>query len=64
MKDLGNFFGHLVYFTAISYILWPFGIVCSHFGTFSPFFGMSYHEKSGIPGLKPFESRLEKLINI
>jgi hypothetical protein len=25
MEDAGVFFGHVVYFTAILYILWPFG---------------------------------------
>jgi hypothetical protein len=40
----GLFYGHLVYFVAIWYILWPFGI-----GIF-PLFGM---EKSGDPELKP-----------
>jgi hypothetical protein len=24
------YYGHLVYFTAIWYILWPFGIFCGH----------------------------------
>jgi hypothetical protein len=48
MKDVGKFYGHLVYFTAISYILWPFGIFYGHFGTYiSPHFGMLYQEKSG-----------------
>jgi hypothetical protein len=32
-----------------THILWPFGIFCCHFGTFSPFFGMLYQEKSGNP---------------
>jgi hypothetical protein len=26
MEGVGIFYGHLVYFTAIWYILWPFGI--------------------------------------
>jgi hypothetical protein len=26
MEDFGIFYGHLVYFVAIWYILWPFGI--------------------------------------
>jgi hypothetical protein len=34
MKDVGKFYEHLVYITAISYILWPFGIFCGNFGTF------------------------------
>jgi hypothetical protein len=38
MKDVGNFFGHLAYFTVISDMSWPFGIFCGHFGIFFPFF--------------------------
>jgi hypothetical protein len=37
MKDVGKFCGHLVCFTAVSYILWPLGKVCGHFGIFFPF---------------------------
>jgi hypothetical protein len=37
MKDAGIFYGHLVYVTAISYILWPFGIFCGHFGVILQF---------------------------
>jgi hypothetical protein len=48
MKDVGNFFGLLVYFTAISYILWPLGVLCGHFGIFSRF-GTLCQEKSGNP---------------
>jgi hypothetical protein len=32
-----DFYGHLVHFIAISYILWPFGMFCGHFGIFSCF---------------------------
>jgi hypothetical protein len=31
MKDVGKLYVYLVYFTAISYILWPFSIFCGHF---------------------------------
>jgi hypothetical protein len=37
MKDGGKVYGHLVYFTAISYILLSFGIFCGHFGIFFQF---------------------------
>jgi hypothetical protein len=37
MKEVGKFNGRLAYFTAISYMLWPFGIFCGHFGIFSRF---------------------------
>jgi hypothetical protein len=37
MKDVGKFYVHLVYFTAILYILGPFVIFCGHFGIFFPF---------------------------
>jgi hypothetical protein len=42
MENVGIFYDHLRYFTAILYNLWPFGIVCghleyfSHFGMFRP----------------------------
>jgi hypothetical protein len=56
MGNLGIFYGHLVYFTAIGNILWPFGIFCGHLEYFvviwyiSPRFGILYQEKSGNPG--------------
>jgi hypothetical protein len=28
MEDFGIFYGRLVYFVAVRYILWPFGIFC------------------------------------
>jgi hypothetical protein len=28
MEDVGIFYGHLVYFTAIRSNLWTFGIIC------------------------------------
>jgi hypothetical protein len=58
MEDVDLFYGHLVYFTAIWYILdilWLFWIFCGHFGYFMviwyifPRFGMLYKEKSGKP---------------
>jgi hypothetical protein len=42
MKDAGKLYGHSVYFTAILYFQWPFGIICG--------FGMLYQYKSGNPG--------------
>jgi hypothetical protein len=49
MEDVGIFYVNLVYFTAIWYILWPFGIFYEFWYIFSPF-GMLYQEKSGNPG--------------
>jgi hypothetical protein len=49
MQNLGTFYDHLVYFTAIGNILWPFGIFCGHLVYFSRF-GILYLEKSGNPG--------------
>jgi hypothetical protein len=49
MKEVAKFYGHLVYFTAIWFMLWPFRIFCGHFGIFFRF-GMLYQEKSGSPG--------------
>jgi hypothetical protein len=37
VKDAGKFYGHLVYFTAIWYILWPSGILYGHLVYFFPF---------------------------
>jgi hypothetical protein len=37
MENLDIFYDHLVYFTAIGNILWPFGIFCGHLVFFSPF---------------------------
>jgi phosphotransferase system glucose/maltose/N-acetylglucosamine-specific IIC component len=37
MKNLGIFCDHLVYFTAIGNILWPFGIFCDNLVYFFPF---------------------------
>jgi hypothetical protein len=51
MKEIGKFYGDLVYFTAILYILWPFGMFCGHFGVFFSF-GMLCQEKSGNPGFR------------
>jgi hypothetical protein len=51
IKDVGQFYGHSVYFTAISYtILWPFVIFCGYFGYIFSRFGNLYQEKSGNPG--------------
>jgi hypothetical protein len=55
MEDVGVFYGHLVYYAAIWYILWQFGIFCGHlvycmviWYIYSRF-GMLYQEKSGNP---------------
>jgi hypothetical protein len=45
MKDIVTIYGHLDYFTAISYILWTFWYM--YFFSF----GVLNHEKSGNPGL-------------
>jgi hypothetical protein len=37
MEDIRLVYGHSVYFADISCILWPFDLVCGHFGIFSPF---------------------------
>jgi hypothetical protein len=55
MENRGIFYDHLVYFTAIGNILWPFGIFCGHLVYFVaiwyifPRFGILYQEKSGNP---------------
>jgi hypothetical protein len=56
-EDVGIFFGHLVYFIDIWYLLWTFGIFYGHLVYFMdiwyiiPHFGMLYQEKSGNPGV-------------
>jgi uncharacterized oligopeptide transporter (OPT) family protein len=37
MENLGILYAHLVYFTAIGNILWPFGIFCGNWVYFFPF---------------------------
>jgi hypothetical protein len=49
LKNVGNFYGHLVYFAAISYIIWPFGMFCGRVSRF----GMLYKETSGNPAPRP-----------
>jgi hypothetical protein len=55
MENLGIFYDHLIYFTAIGNILRPFGIFC---GIFSPVFGILDHGKSGNPDYHDFRSHL------
>jgi hypothetical protein len=45
---VGLFYGHLVYFTVIWYILWQFGVFVGYLVYFSRF-GMLHQEKSGNP---------------
>jgi hypothetical protein len=56
MVDVGIFYGHLVYFKAIWYILWPLVcIFCGHLVYFIviwyifPRFGTLYQKNAGIP---------------
>jgi hypothetical protein len=42
MTDVGKFYGPLVYFTAITNILWPLGIFCVYFGIFCVYFGIFF----------------------
>jgi hypothetical protein len=48
MEYVGIFYGHLVFFVAILYILWPSGIFYGYL-TFFTRFGMLYREKAGHP---------------
>jgi hypothetical protein len=47
-SDQKYFYGHLVYFSAKWYVLWPFDTLCGHLVYFSRF-GILYREKSGNP---------------
>jgi hypothetical protein len=48
IENAGTFYGHLEYFTAIWYILWPLGNVVVIWNIF-PRFGILCQEKSGNP---------------
>jgi hypothetical protein len=48
-EDAGIFYAHLVYFTAILYTLWTFGIFCGNLVHFTRFRKLN-QEKSGNPG--------------
>jgi hypothetical protein len=48
MEDIGIFYGDLVYFTAIWYMLWTLVMFCGNLVYFSNF-GTLYQEKSGDP---------------
>jgi hypothetical protein len=37
MEDVGIFWGHSVYFTAIQYVLWTYGVFCGNLVYFSLF---------------------------
>jgi hypothetical protein len=49
MEEAYTFYVHLDYFTAIWYILLPFGIFHLVIWCIFPHFGMRYQEKSGNP---------------
>jgi hypothetical protein len=64
MEYFGILYGHLIYFMAIWYIMWPFGLFCGHLvycvanwyilwllHVYFLRFGMLYQEKSGNPAL-------------
>jgi hypothetical protein len=55
MENVGIFSGHLVCFTAIGYILWPFGIFNGYLIYFFPFWYV-VPKKSGNPGCEPKSS--------
>jgi hypothetical protein len=50
IENLGTFYAHLVYFSAIENISRPIGIFCGHLVHFSPFWNI-VPEKSGNPGV-------------
>jgi hypothetical protein len=50
MEDVEKIHGHLVYFIAIGYICWLFGIFVGYWVYFSRF-GILHQEKSGNPDL-------------
>jgi hypothetical protein len=48
MENIGIYYGHLEYITAMLYILWPFGN-STVIRSIIPRFGLSCQEKSGNP---------------
>jgi hypothetical protein len=64
MADVGIFYGHLMYFTVVWYILWTFDIFCGFLVIFF-LFGMLYQEKSGNRGFDFFLlSNIKTLRNV
>jgi hypothetical protein len=51
VENIDIFYEHLVYFTAIGNILWPFDLFGGHLVYF-PRFGILYQEKSGNPAFR------------
>jgi hypothetical protein len=49
LEDIGILYGHMVYFAAIWYILWPFGTFCGHLVFFIVVWCIFY--RFGNPGL-------------
>jgi hypothetical protein len=60
MENLGIFYDHLVYFTAIGNTLGPFRIFCGNLVYF-PRFGILDQEKSGNPGQEPISKIISTL---
>jgi hypothetical protein len=57
MENVGIFYVHLVYFTAIGNILWPFGMFCDHLVYF-PLFWYVVPRKIWQPWLAVFGTKL------
>jgi hypothetical protein len=63
MENVGIFYGHLKYITAIWYILWPFDkLVIIWY--ISPRLGILYQEKSGNPVQEPACLREKSIVLI
>jgi ABC-type spermidine/putrescine transport system permease subunit II len=63
MEDVGIVYGHLVYFTAIWYVLWPFRIFYGHLVYFSPFWYVAQKENLATP-LETSYSKFPKLATL
>jgi hypothetical protein len=55
------FYGHLIYFTTVCYILWLFGIFCGYLEYFSMFWYVVLRKKSGNPA---FDLRVSIFSNV
>jgi hypothetical protein len=60
MRNVGKFYVRLVWFTAISYILWTFVMFCGYFGLFFPFWYVLVQNLATLRGLSRFGTLYQK----
>jgi hypothetical protein len=60
MENVGTFYDHVEYITAIRYILWTLGNLVVIWYNILPRFGILYYEKSGNPAAEAMRFPLLK----